>query len=94
MLLYVSSLRGRPSIQYFATGGMKGGHPKCVQVRTGGDGYRASCVRMHLHYLFSCFCHMVSYFICRNLTLPSFKKSLFVRCGYFSPMRSTSVVMK
>ena len=52
---------------------MKVGHPKCVQMRTGGDGYHALCVRTHLHYLFRCFCLMVSCFICRNLTLPSFK---------------------
>ena len=29
-----------------------------------------------------------------NLTLPSFKKGVFVRNGYFSPMRSISVAMK
>ena len=73
---------------------MEGGHPKCLQVCTGGEGYHTSCVRTHLHYLFSCFCLMVSGFICRNLTLPSFKKGVFVRNGYFSPMRSISVVMK
>ena len=39
-------------------------------------------------------CLMVSCFICRNLTLPSFKKGVFVRNGYFSSMRSISVVMK
>ena len=27
---------------------MKRGHPKCVQVRTEGEGYHASCVRTHL----------------------------------------------
>ena len=27
-----------------ATGGMKGGHPKCVEVRTGGEGYHVLCV--------------------------------------------------
>ena len=41
-------------------------------MRTGGEGYNASCLRAHLHYLFSWFCLMVSCFICRNLTLPSF----------------------
>ena len=40
------------------------------------------------------FCAMVSPFICINLTLPSFKKGVFVRNGYFSPVRSISVVMK
>ena len=84
---------GHPLTMY-VTRGMEGDHPKCLQIRTGGEGYHASCVRTHLHYLFSCFCLMVSCFICRNLTLPSFKKGVFVRNGYFSPMRSISVVMK
>ena len=75
---------------------MEVGHPKCVQLRTGGEGYHVSCVRTHLHYLFSCFCLMVSRFICRNLTLPLFKKGVFVKNDYFSPMRvrSISVVIK
>ena len=61
---------------------MEEGHLKCLQMRTGGEGYDASCVRTYLHYLFSCSCLMVSCFIRRNLTLPSFKKSVFVRNGY------------
>ena len=94
MFLFVFWLRNRPSIKYVRNQGNGGAHSKCVQVRTGGEGYHASCVRTHLHYLFKCFCLMVSCFICRNLTLPSFKKGVFVRNGYFSPMRSISVVMK
>ena len=78
----------------YVTRGMEVGSSICVQVRTGGEGYHASCVHKHLHYPFSCFCLMVSCFICRNVTLPSFKKGMFVRNGYFSPMRSISVVMK
>ena len=78
---------GYPLITY-ATGGMEGGHPKCVQVHKEGEGRHTSCVRTHLHYLFSCICLMVSSFICRNLTLPSFKKGVFVRNG------SISFVMK
>ena len=78
----------------YATEGMEGGHPKFVQVRIGGEGYHASRVLTHFHYFFLCSCLMVSCFICRNLTLPSFKKGVFVRNGYFSPMRSISVVMK
>ena len=62
---------------------MEGGHPKYVKVHTGGEVYHASCVRTHLHYFFSCFCLMVSTFICRNLTLSSFRKGVFVRNGYF-----------
>ena len=92
MFLFVFWLRNRPSIKYVR--GMEGGHPKCVQVRTGGKGYHASCVCTHLRYLFSCFCLMVSCFICRHLALLSFKKCAFVRNGYFSPMRSITVVMK
>ena len=74
--------------------GMEGGHPKCVQVRTKGEGYHASLVRTHLYYLFLCFSLMVPCFICRNLILPLFKKGVFVRNGYFSPRRSMSAVMK
>ena len=44
--------------------------------------------------LFPWFCHMVPCFICRNLTLPSSKKGVFLRNGYFSYMRSISVVIK
>ena len=36
-----------------ATGGMEGGHPKHVQVRTGVQGYHASCVRTHLLFSLS-----------------------------------------
>ena len=78
------------SLGMYVTRGMEGSHPKCLQMRTGGEGYHVSCVRTNLHYLFSHFCLMVSCFICRNLTLPSFKKSVNVRNGYFSPMRSNS----
>ena len=81
-------------LSMYVTRGMEGVHPKYLQVRTGGEGYHSSCVRTHLHYLFSCSWLMVFCFICRNLTLPSFKKGVFVRNGYFSSMRSISVVMK
>ena len=59
--------------------------------------YYASCVRTHLHYSFSCFwqhfCLIVICLICRNLTLPLFKKKMFVRNGYFSPTSSISVLI-
>ena len=58
---------GHPFNMY-ATGGMKGGQQKCVQVRIRGEGYQVLFVRTHLHYHFSCFCLIVSCFICRNLT--------------------------
>ena len=63
MFLFVFWLRNRPSIKYVRRQGNGGGHPK------GGERYHASCVRTHLHYLFSCFCHMVSCFVCSNLGL-------------------------
>ena len=63
-----------------------------------GKGCHASCVRTHLHYLFSCFwqhfCLTVSCFICRNLTLPLLKKDVLIRRGYFSPKRSISAIIK
>ena len=58
-------------------------HTKSVHLRIAGRGCHASFVRTHLHYLLSCFwlhfCLIVSCFICRNLTLPLFKKDVFVR---------------
>ena len=39
----------------YVTRGMEVDHPKCLQMRTVGKGYHASCVRTHLLYLFSCF---------------------------------------
>ena len=88
-------LRNRPSIKYICKWGNGGWRViqnkyRCVQ----GEGYHVSCVRTHLHYLFSCFCLMVSCFICRNLILPLFKRGVFVRNGYFSIIMSISVVMK
>ena len=60
-----------------------------------GRGCHALCVRKHLNFSFFCSIFvLVSCFICRNLTLPSFKKDVFVRNGYFSLTRSTSVVME
>ena len=73
---------------------MEGAHPKCVQLRTEREGYHALCVCTHLRYHFPSFCLMASYFICRTLTLLSFKNYVFVRNGYFSPMKLISVVMK
>ena len=57
-----------------------------MQVHTRGEGYHALSVRTQLHYLFLGFCLMASCFICRFLTLSSFKKGAFVTNGYFSPM--------
>ena len=76
----------------YVTKGMEGGHPKCLEMRTRGEGYRASCASTHLH--FSCFCHLVLCFICRNLNLRSLKKGVFARNCYFSSMRLISFVKK
>ena len=84
---------GHP-LSMYVTRRIEWGHPKCLKMRTGGEGYQASRVRTQLHYLFLYFCLMVSCFICRNLTLTSFKKGVLVRNNYFSPMRSIPVVMK
>ena len=82
------------SLKYIRNEGNGGGHPERFQIRNEGEGHQASCLRTLLQYLFSCFCLMVSCFVCRNLTLPLFRKGAFVRKGYFSPMISISVVMK
>ena len=81
----------------YVTRGMEGGHAKCIQVRTGEEGHNASCVRTHLHALLTSLFMFLPYgvfFICRNLILASFKKGVFIRNGYFSPMKLISVVMK
>ena len=77
-------LRKEPSIKYIRNWWGMGDHPKCVQLRTGWRARQASCVRAHLHYLFSCswqqflsytilFCFL---FFCRNLTSIKKKMSL------------------
>ena len=81
-MLFVFWLRNRPSIKYVQKYGNGGGHPKCIQVQTRREGYHTSCVHTQLQLLFSCFCVLMSCFTCRNLTLPSVKKGLFVRDGY------------
>ena len=73
---------GHPLTMY-VTRRMEGGHPKCLQMRTEGEGCHNSCLRTYIHYLFSWFCHMVSYFICRNLTLPSFKTGVSQKWLFF-----------
>ena len=74
---------GHP-LNMYATGEMEGSHQKCVQLRTGGEEYHALFTHTHLHYLFSCFCLIVSCFICKNWTLISFKKGVFVRDNIFA----------
>ena len=83
------------------TGGGEGGggvSPKMRKAAYRGRECHASCVRTHLHYLFSCFwqhfCLIVSCFICRNLTLSLIKKDVFIRNGYFSPTRYISAAIE
>ena len=65
LLLVVFLLRIRPSIKYVHSWWNEGDrdHPKYGQVPTGAEGYHVSCVRMHLHSLFSLFILIVSCFI-------------------------------
>ena len=53
--VFLFCLRNRPSIMYVCNQVNGGGHLKFLQMCTGEEGYHASCVRTHLHYLFSCF---------------------------------------
>ena len=98
MPLYVFWLRKGPSIKYVRNWWGDGGSSIMRTAAYRERGCHASSVRTHLHYLSSCFCQhfclIMSCFICTKLTLPLFKKDVFVRNGYFSPMRSISVVMK
>ena len=73
------------------------------KMRGRGRECHASCVCTHLRTYVRIFFHVCSCFsffligfcfICRNLTLPFFKKDVSVRNGYNSPTRSISVVMK
>ena len=91
-MLFVFWLRNRPSIKYVHKYGNAGGHPKCIQVHTRREGYHTSCVHTQLQLLFSCFCVLVSCFTCRNLTLPSFKKGLFVRDGYAFNLKQINLI--
>ena len=91
-------LRNGPSIKYVRYWWGNGESSKMRTAVYRGSECHASCLRTHLHYLFSCFwqhfCLKVSCFIFKNLTLPLLKKDVFVRNSYFSPTRSASAVMK
>ena len=90
MYLYVFWLRKGPSIKSVRNwkGGLGGVSSKMRKAAYRGRECHASCVRTHLHYLFSCFwqhfCLIVSCFICRNLTLSLIKKDVFIRTVIFS----------
>ena len=65
----------------------------CTGMYRGSGVSRLMCTYALTLSLFM-FCLMASCFICRILTSCSFKKGAFVRNGYFSPMRSISIVME
>ena len=93
MFLLVFWLRNRRSIKYVSNWGSGLGISKMFR-----DAYRRRGVlpfmcTYALILSFFMFCLMAPCFICRSLTLRSFKKDEFVRNGYFSQMRSISVVM-
>ena len=76
--------------------GLGVGSYKSVQLRSGRRG-----VTPHVYIALTClfmlwqdFCLIVPCFICRNLTLPIFKKDVFLRNTCFSPTRSVSAVLK
>ena len=53
-----------------------------------GEGYHAPCIHTHLRYLFYVFV------LCCLVLFIEIKKDAFVPNGYFSPMRSISIVIK
>ena len=76
-------LRNKPSIKYVRNWGNGGGSSKMWIGAYKGRGVSRLMWRTHWHYLFSCFCLMVSCFICRNLILPLFKKGACVQKWLF-----------
>ena len=74
MFLYVFWLRRRgPSIKCVRCRCGEGDHPKCVQ---GGERCHTSCVPISFHVFGSFFCLIAFCFICKNLSLPLFKKDV------------------
>ena len=91
--LFVFWLRNRPSIKYVRNKGIGGGSSKmCTGAYRGRGVSRLMCKYALTLSPFMFLPYTVLF--CRNLTLASFKKDLFVRNGYFSPKTSVSVKMK
>ena len=81
----------------YATVGWMRGHPKWEQLCTGGgDVTPYVCARTYtiVFMFWQHFCFIVSCFPCRNLTLPLFKKDVFVTNCYFSLKRSIFNITK
>ena len=90
--LYIFSVERDHQLSTYAAGGGWGGGViqnacSCVQ---GQRVSRLMCMYA-LTLSFLCFlkrfCLIVSCFVCRNFTLPLFKKDMCVRDGYFFPAR-------
>ena len=87
--------RGHPLITY-ATGGTVGSSRMHKAAYMGREVSRLMCtfaLKLSLFMFWQHFCLMVSCFICRNVILPSFKKDLLIRNGYFPPTISVSMVI-
>ena len=65
--------RRGPSIKCVRCRCGEGDHPKCVQ---GGERCHTSCVPISFHVFGSFFCLIAFCFICKNLSLPLFKKDV------------------
>ena len=84
MSLYIFSLRKGPSIKYLCNCWGMVGHPKCLQLRTGGTGCHVSCLRVHL-LLVAFLSHIVLLYLEKlNLTFKKDKKKKWVRQNIFS----------
>ena len=94
MFLCVFWLRNMPSMQYVRNQGNGEVPSKMFTDAYRGRGVsRFMCTYTRTLPLFMFLSYGVLFYLF-NLTFPSFKKVVFVRNGYFSPMRSIFVVMK
>ena len=92
--LYNFWMRKSPLIKYVCNWWVNGESSKMRSAAYREKGSQVSCVRMHVHYLFSFFWrHFLALFVGIQPCIYS-KKNVFVKTGYFSPARSISVVMK
>ena len=90
LYMFSSWERGHQLSMYATVGGMVGSSKMHTAAYRGRVCY-ASCVPKHLHYLLPCFLQyfylILSCLICRNLTLPLFKKRCFCQKQLFSYKR-------
>ena len=90
LYMFSSWERDHQLSMYATVGGMVGSSKMHTAAYRGRVCY-ASCVPKHLHYLLPCFLQyfylILSCLICRNLTLPLFKKRCFCQKQLFSYKR-------